>query len=55
MKIYEYVYTVVMRATVAAENISEAFGMKPVNAEDEFEPLEGEAAVAAGGSDDWAD
>ena len=42
---------------VQFEKDGEAFGMKPVNAEDEFEPLEGEAAGAAvaGGSDAWDD
>ena len=40
---------------VQFERDGEAFGMKPVNAEDEFEPLEGETAAPAGGSDAWDD
>ena len=40
---------------VQFEKDGTAFGMKPVAAEDEFEPLEGEAAAPAGGSDGWDD
>lgn len=40
---------------VQFEKDGEAFGMRPVNAEDEFEPLEGEAAGTAGGNDGWDD
>jgi hypothetical protein len=33
----------------------QAFGKAPINIDDEFEALEGEAAAPAGGSDGWDD